>query len=523
MKDSADLYDLIKALSPNEKRAISLSISNSPGENNPAYLKLFRALDKQNKYDPEKLKSSLKNEDFVSYLPVLKNYLYNLILKNLRNFTSGSTFNNGLFETLIEINLLFHKGLFIQADKKLQKLKREAQQKEKFEILALCYQWDTRLIPSIPTPATSKSIWENELEVNKKASELASYKYLILEYREFMFKNGPIRGKGQEKWIKDFLNNPLLKDTHKASSLRSGLHYHTIRSYCYFELKNYSKGINCLDSALEIFEKIVPHDRSFFVEYTSFYCNKILYLIWSGKYDEALATLNEVKQIPKKAKANKWGYKITGLILADLQYKCIDREMAIYFNSGRYRNYLNLIPEKENLISQTGYSPQKYLNITRNYQTAYVYFIMGNYKETLNYLQKILNYTKEETLIREDIYCVAKILLLITHYELKTHDFLKYTLRSTYRFLSQRKRVYTVEKTFLEFIKNEFLKTSPSKSLVKEFTELKNKLEKITRDPYEQNILRHFDFIAWLDSKISGKKFSAVMEEKYFVPLKIDD
>jgi hypothetical protein len=43
------------------------------------------------------------------------------------------------------------------------------------------------------------------------------------------------------------------------------------------------------------------------------------------------------------------------------------------------------------------------------------------------------------------------------------------------------------------------------------FSELKDKIINITRDPHERIALDYFDFISWLESKIEGKRFSEVV------------
>jgi len=150
-----------------------------------------------------------------------------------------------------------------------------------------------------------------------------------------------------------------------------------------------------------------------------------------------------------------------------------------------------------------------------NYYSAYTYFILGNYKLTLSYLRKILNYQKADTLLREDIYCYSKLLYLITHYEIQSGDLPSYLLKSTYRFLLQRNRIYGTEDAILSFIRNRLLKNTNPQLVTKNFVELRNKLEKISQNPHEKRIYEYFDFIAWLDSKITHRPFLEIMKAKH--------
>jgi hypothetical protein len=520
MKDSRELFDLIKSLSTSEKRVISMSIAKSTSSNNnPAYLKLFRALDKLSEYDTDRLKKILKGEDFLRYLPVLKNYLYQLILKNLKNLNSGGSLQMDLYESFAEIDLLYQKGLYTQANKKLKKLKQEADHKEAFEILLLCYQWDSKLMMVIPDPLDPKILLKKQIETSKKADELCYYKYLTTLYRRFMITKGNIHNKSEEKWVKNFLKDPFLQNGHKVLSDISGLFHYSIRVFAHAQLGNYSQCTKDLQAELDIYERKVPFDKSIFNDYTSMYCNKILYLFYDKQYKAALTTLNEFIQLVSQTKKEKWEYQINGRMLLDYQYKCLFMESAINFLSGRYEKAIDMAPKMETFLKDSRYQIPKAYLIETNYYIAYNHFILGNYKQTLQYLNKILNYTKEDLSVREDIYCLSKLLLLMTHYELKTEDILKYLLRSTYHFLAQRKRIYGLERAILLFIKNKLLKNTRVNLFTENVIEFKNKLEKIAKKPYEKSHLMDLDIIAWLESKIRRKSFLEIMKEKYKVPI----
>ena len=89
-KPSADLFHLIKSLSRNEKGYFKKYVSRHTlkGENN--YVRLFDAIDRQKTYDEDKL---LRKESYIRQLPLLKNYLYQMILESLENFYSKSRIN----------------------------------------------------------------------------------------------------------------------------------------------------------------------------------------------------------------------------------------------------------------------------------------------------------------------------------------------------------------------------------------------------------------------------------------------
>ena len=46
------------------------------------------------------------------------------------------------------------------------------------------------------------------------------------------------------------------------------------------------------------------------------------------------------------------------------------------------------------------------------------------------------------------------------------------------------------------------------------FEELKNQLEEVFNDPYEQRPLLYLDLISWLKSKISGRLVEEIIHER---------
>ncbi len=46
------------------------------------------------------------------------------------------------------------------------------------------------------------------------------------------------------------------------------------------------------------------------------------------------------------------------------------------------------------------------------------------------------------------------------------------------------------------------------------FKELHAELLPLTKDPYERSVFGLFDIMSWLESKIQGKTFAAIVKEK---------
>jgi hypothetical protein len=514
MKETSDLFDLIKSLSKSEKRALTMAMTQNKGDKEGFHLKLFHGLDKQHSYKPGRLDGLIQNENM--QLPYLKHYLFQFILKKLRDYHSGHSFETKLYEQLIELDILYSKQLYGLAHKKLAKLAEEAEKAEKFEVLLICHQWYRKITRFIGPNKGKIEILDKQDVHLKMLNELNDFRDLYWQMNEFAKKVGRIRKKEDERWIRDFLKSPLLNEKYQPLSNSSYLLYCQLKSSAYDLLHEQDKSIAISKKRLGIYEKILVNDSSVFINYTDACCDHILYLLRAKRFIEAIDSYTEFKQLRVSAKAKQWKFKIEGPILSDYMYKCMERELAIYGLSGHYEEFMDLVKKSDYFMGKLEFQLPIIFTMVLYYDTAWISFVMGDYKQTIKYLNKILNYSTSETFARSNIYSMSKLLFLIVHYELKTVDLPGYLLKSTYRFLYRHKRIYEVEDALLLFIRNKLLKNTRPQLLIKDFIELKAKLEKITEKQFEKNILEFFDFIAWLESKITGKSFLEIMQNKYY-------
>ena len=127
------------------------------------------------------------------------------------------------------------------------------------------------------------------------------------------------------------------------------------------------------------------------------------------------------------------------------------------------------------------------------------------------WLNQIINARDED--LRSDILCFARILNLISHYELRNDDLVEYYIKSTYRFLGKKDDLHFFQTRILRFLKR--LNTIQSnEDLMTGFRELKDQLLPLTSNPYEKRAFVYFDIISWLESKIEQKPVKEIIRYK---------
>ncbi|HHS95506.1 MAG TPA: hypothetical protein ENJ45_02870 [Phaeodactylibacter sp.] len=140
-----------------------------------------------------------------------------------------------------------------------------------------------------------------------------------------------------------------------------------------------------------------------------------------------------------------------------------------------------------------------------------IYFGCGDFDKALNSLNDYLNLPRN--IKRQDLQSLGRILNLIIHYEMGNNELLEYLLRSSYRFLRKRNRMFEFEKRLMRFIKNS-KDMIYRKQIKKAFIILKEDFESLLQIPSEKAMLQYFDFIAWLESKIENKTFAEIIKHR---------
>lgn len=154
------LFDLIKSLTKTEKRFIKLTAQFHQGDK--SYLKLFNAIESQKEYDESVLLKQFKNEQFIKQIGVVKNYLQNFILKQLRSYHSESKASIVCKNLLIDVEILYWKSQFKLATRLLKKTKKMAEKYHFFLIIEEVLNWENRIHNALVTINSVKTYEKTE-------------------------------------------------------------------------------------------------------------------------------------------------------------------------------------------------------------------------------------------------------------------------------------------------------------------------------------------------------------------------
>jgi hypothetical protein len=501
MKTSDNLFRLIKSLSKSEKgyfkKYANFHVRNE--ENN--YTRIFDAIDTQKEYDEKKILKKFSKERFINQFAVAKNYLYEMILESLEAYHKNST--TEIRSILNRIEILVDKGLYSQAKKLLKKVKEMAISHEKLTYIPeinLMEQSIYRMHYDVGDLRDNSDNLIEEIEVSAmKIKNMAEYESLKNRLYVQRIEMGVLRNETEMKSYDWLLRSPLLKNDKQALSINAKiLYYELFASYynytedsekCY---EFSSKLIRLIEENKQVIETNVNFPTHFLYRH-SIQCYNM------GKYHEALEYISKMEVLKVKSDVQK----------LNILLKAYNTKLNVYFRMGNMKKCMQLIPEIETLLEKD--NGDKLLKEIIYWQVTSLLMISEQYKLALKWLVKAN--IAENYNIRQDLECIGRIMEIILHYELGKSDVMEYRIKSTYRFLASKQKMYQLEKIILTSIRK-LINVNSREESIQFFKQLKAALEPIVQDPLESKFLVYFDIMSWLESKIEKKKFEEVVKSK---------
>lgn len=500
MAYNTDLFDLIKSLTPSEKAyfkryGYKKTVANK-SEVQSSYLQLFDAIDKQDVYNESKLLKQFAKEKFTKNFSATKGYLYSMVLNSTVTYNEGKSNTDQILVLLREIELLTRKGLTNQGLKKIEIGLKKAQMNEQWSLF--CYLLFEQLINSDFFSALNEMFFNSIVQKNMETTNLVRHDMeMAILLRTFHTKWRQLGTVARsEKQISEFhelMQHPFLQDENCALTNFSKLSYFNIHVLYQGFLNNTQEMHNYLIKGIRLFEDnpyLIEINLKDYLYFLDMQLGILMGLSRWKEFDVCIQKLghlldNESNKLKTEdAALYQSGYYILRLLR---HYKTWDLEAALVF--------------VEPIKSRHALFPLYKHIITGNlFFIARSYFMVGMFEQALSEINEALNI--DEVINFSDYYAGLRILNLLTHLELRNEALLEYTLRSTYRFLQDRQRLFVIENLFLKFLKKLLNIQGKDKILVlyREFYE--NIQTAIDKDPKEIAPLRLFDFRFWLESKI---------------------
>ena len=507
-KNSDQLFQLVKSLTKGEKRQFKLFATRHKGGENAKFLKLFDLMNAMDNYDEQKI---LAKEKSISsdQLPNIKQNLYKQLLQSLRSLHSNTDIDLKIREGIDNAQILYNKCLYQQSYKTIEKAKEMARRYEKNILLLEIHEIEKKLISKIvkrDTPEKIELLIPEGEDIKKRVSNIITFSSLSAKLYGLYTKLGFTRNSADFEIVNSFLYSSLPAFKEENLSVEEKMHlYNALVGYYAF----IQDSRRAYDYALK-WVALFDNDHDLIESKLEIYIKAINNLLDAqyklSKYEEFIQTSLKFESI-KNDEALIFSENINFLLFKYSAKHILDK----YFMLGDFDKG---VKEIEHIIEQFELYEDRlneHSKLIYYYKFACMFFGADMHKQAVYWLNQIINARDED--IRNDILCFARILNLISHYELQNEDLVDYYIKSTYRFLGKKDDLHYYQSRILRFLKK--LNTiETDQGLVDAYKELREHLIPLETNPYEKRAFVYFDIISWLESKIEKRKVKEIIKEK---------
>jgi hypothetical protein len=487
------LFDLVHSLSMQERRHFKLFAQRySAGGSN--YIRLFDALAALPEYDGQKLKRRLKEDALLKHLAFEKHRLAVLIRRALRVYHDGRTVDIRIKEILIDAEIMHEKSLYGHCRKLLGQARKTAQLYERFAFIPEITRLESRLFDL----DNLQAVYEEERDALKKMDLINRYRQLSNKLARWVATSHQVRTKGELAALDAFLRNPLMRSEAKADTFTARVYFFYIQSVCREMKGDLAGAYSSRRRFVELIESDPVQLEVHAKNYISALNNLAISQLELGHYRGVRETIGKLKTLAAERKGRAEDVQVSSFTFSAIL------ELNLAIRTGHFAAALPQLPLLEKQLRRLEEKILPQFRIVIFNSLKYVYFGAGELRRSLHWSNRVIASGQG---VRQDIQSMSRIFNLILHYELGNTDLLDHIVRSTYRFLLSRARLYKVETVLLNYLRSSAHLSAP-KELLASFRRLRAELEPLARDAFERKAFSEFDLMAWLDAKIEGKSFA---------------
>lgn len=501
-----NLFVLIKSLSKSEKRHFTLYVNRLGINLDAKFLLLFNLLDKMTNYNEDEI---LKNKSISKLqLSNLKAHLYKQILVSLRMNPVNQNIRIQIREQLDFATILYHKGLYKQSLKILDKVKSIALENEEkliaSEIVELEKVIESQYITRSMVGRADELIQQTR-ELSRQNATASILSNLSLQLYSFMLKSGYAKSDLEMKEISAFFKNELPEHPINELGFREKLWLYKAHLWHSFLIQDFLSCYKYSSKWVNLFHKnefMINANPVWYIKGNSYLLESLYLIKHKSHYKKALDRFEKTitsEDFPKNDNLNSLSLLCT-----------YSSKFNLHFLEGDFEGGLYLVDEILKLLKKHENRIDEHHIMVFYYKIACLYFGSGNNRKCIEYTKKIIE--NKNLTMREDLMCFARILSLVAHYESGMDYHLEVQLKSTYKFLIKMNDLHEVQYEIIKFLKK--LGTIYPHQLKSEFKKLHSQLQVLENHPYEKRAFLYLDIISWLESKIEGKPVAMIIKEK---------
>lgn len=502
MKRLELLSQLINTLSKAEKRYFKLMSNLQKGKKE--YLYLYDKLEAGNSTD-DVYKSFCRKYGKKGFETSVK-YLYDQLLDSLTRSDRKTDIQDEIFRLISRSSSLYERRFVKEALQKLSKAKQLARDFEQDILLLLIRR--TEIVYIMENDFMNYS--ERELVgMQTKLNECLKYTrstnmhvslFSTLNYRLYNLEQ--VRSDKQ----KEAMNDLVLSELNLISNNNNYQRFESMKMHLLFQASyylhtgSYKSAIRYYAELLDLFDEYEHLKRNPPIYYLSTIEGIINSLLTAGLYYEIPLFIEKLEHLK--------GGNYPEDFLLKVRFLLFFSQTEYLIRTGRFREALQLSVEYEDILLKKTKSLNPENRLRLNLSCAIIFLCNNEPKKARRKMRLIMQEGKLFQIY--PLYRTSRLLSLIIDVELHDYELLENEIRSIKRAIRSESQSYMTENLVFKFILQCPI-PKYEKARLRIWEKARKEIDLIHANKYERQILKIFDFPAWIESKLTLKPFSEVL------------
>ena len=504
MLKSESLIHLINNLTKQEKKEFSLYISNKPEKD---YIFLFRLIDDKKESDPEELKMSFLAAKPTSSFNTVVIYLFDLLIDILTRLRTEQDSYYLLFNELLHARVLYEKSMYQECFQVLKKVKEKAVYYENHFALLVAQRLELNYLLTLDFEDMDEQKllnkqykMNNTLKSIRQLNEQSSL-YELLKYR--MINRGASRSLEETQKLDDLVTSEI------SIVASAGVENFEIKKNHQLFQANYFITVGDYKAAFNSFVEL----NKLFEENSHLWNNPPVYYLMTVE-----GMLESLRIMHNYEGMNYFIEKLTKLsspsssFQLNVTYVIFIYRLFSFIDAGDFDKAGIWIAEHQASLIDKMLLLKEQQQAEMSLYIALIHLGNGEYRKARKRLSATIG---RGHLYSLPLFRTIRIVNVMIHYELGDVDYIQSEIRSIKREMSKNKGYnLKVESFLLKFLNYSFADTN-RKRRAEIWESMAEEVHALYADKYETQILRKFDFVAWVEAKIFEVPLSDILKREH--------
>lgn len=458
------------------------------------YLKLFDALNSMSDYEESRLFKKLKGEPLLDRLSTEKSYLYNAILKSMRNYWSEKSVYSRVKDMILSAHYLLNRGLYEQCERILIKAKTLAKEYEQSSSILEINKLERTVYLNL-RKRNLESRLKKIIEEKNQALESLEKETKFSDYKNLMFyetiKNRRLEDPEKIKFLKEKFPLEIEElESENSKFIHSTYEFYQSRVYYFRLLGKFDRAFESQKKIIDWWEVNKKFKKEYFPKYIGDLMNFIGISYENDEISHVPIILDKIElESPKSFHEERLVFETLALT-----------KLLFFLNENRFLEAKAFVEKiepgfKKYYIKQTLRHP-----IIGN--IAILFFILDDHQTCIKWIDQIIEHKKGGQ--KQAIQRYIRVLKTICFLELDMIDEFDNSCRSTNRYIenTHNNKSQVLEYHIISKLKK--IAAAPIEQLKNEYSGFKEFILTKRKDPNNKNLFGLDEYFYWINSKIDN-------------------